>query len=512
MKPFLTILASILTGCGGHFINRRWDRVMFFFLLLVLWLVGAWWFQVWDVTQGDRDGGMSIGGRFVSHTDGMLAGVGVIWLWSVVVTAVDALRDREELRARWTLSGGIGALGLSLFSVALFAYYGWYAWGVYLSGSGGWADERVSVIPQGGGDSFSEWIYFGYGFDDDRGQLPEPPAGDGYLTGRFLYHDAPAEGVKLTVVLNGEYETAPLTTNAEGRFQLRLPPGEWYVSLIKTERWSHKPAGSDAFLVLTGDEPRLSAGSYSRHAFRHDKRGKAVMATAEPSPEALTLVIRDHVRMTWPASDDVPVVADAATSVIEWQGYPDATQYLVELSRVERREMGASYYPVASRQVSGATSLALSTFKIEPGDKEVQEYQVEIYAFDADGRLLSESRSYGTEASFELGAGLQIVDESSLDFAGDVQSLSAEKVQALRKNQDRLDAAALLIDEGLLDSADTLLQRVQGETAPGRLEAVQGYLAAQRGDCALASEWFDKARGGAGQGCVPERYRRGCVE
>jgi hypothetical protein len=107
---------------------------------------------------------------------------------------------------------------------------------------------------------------------------------------------------------------------------------------------------------------------------------------------------------------------------------------------------------------------------------------------------------------------LQIVDESSLDFAGDVQSLSLEKVQALRKNQDRLDAVALLIDEGLLDSADTLLQYVQGESEPGRFEAVQGYLAVQRGDCALANKWFDKALGSAGQACVPERYRRGCAE
>jgi hypothetical protein len=27
MKPLLTILTAIFTGCGGHFINRRWDRV-----------------------------------------------------------------------------------------------------------------------------------------------------------------------------------------------------------------------------------------------------------------------------------------------------------------------------------------------------------------------------------------------------------------------------------------------------------------------------------------------------
>jgi hypothetical protein len=61
---------------------------------------------------------------------------------------------------------------------------------------------------------------------------------------------------------------------------------------------------------------------------------------------------------------------------------------------------------VASHQVSGTTSLALSTFKTIPGgDQVVQEYQVEVYAFDADGRLLSESRSYGAEASFELSAG-----------------------------------------------------------------------------------------------------------
>jgi hypothetical protein len=35
----------------------------------------------------------------------------------------------------------------------------------------------------------------------------------------------------------------------------------------------------------------------------------------------------------------------------------------------------------------------LSEFKTVPGDRQVQEYQVEVYAFDADGRLLSQSRS-----------------------------------------------------------------------------------------------------------------------
>jgi hypothetical protein len=130
--------------------------------------------------------------------------------------------------------------------------------------------------------------------------------------------------------------------------------------------------------------------------------------------------------------------------------------------------MRASYNPVASRQFQGETSLALSTFRTEPGNQGIQEYQVEVCAFAAVGRLLSESRSYGTEASFELGAGLQIVDESNLDFAGDVRSLSLKKIQTLRKNQDRLDAVALLIDQGLLDSA--------------------------------------------GKVCVPQRYRQGWVE
>ena len=78
------------------------------------------------------------------------------------------------------------------------------------------------------------------------------------------------------------------------------------------------------------------------------------MATAEPSSEALTLVIRDHVRVTWPATEDAPVVADAASSVIEWQGYRDATQYQVVLSRVERRKMGASYYVASVRKWEGS--------------------------------------------------------------------------------------------------------------------------------------------------------------
>jgi hypothetical protein len=510
MRSFLTLLVAIVTGVGGHFINRRWDRVMFFFLLLVLWMLASWGYRYWDVTAGGAEGGVSVGGLFVSHTDLLLAGVGFIWLWSVVLTVIDVLRGREDLRARWTLSGAIGALGIALLSVALFAYYGWYAWGVYLSDSGGWADERVSILSDALDESFVEWIYFGRALDG-RERFPEPPAGDGYLTGRFLYHDQPAEGVKLTLVLNGEYETAPLTTDAEGLFQVRVPPGEWFVSLIKTARWSHKPEGVDSFVVLTGDEPRLSEGSYHRPAYSRDERGKAVMATAETADAALTLVIRDHVRLTWPDSDDAPLVADPATSVIEWQAYRDAAQYLVELSRVERRESGASYHTVATRRVNGATSLALSTFKTEPGDRDVEEYQVEVSAFDADGRLLSESLGYGTQASFEIGAGLRIIDESELDFAGDVQGLTLEKVQALRKNRQRLDAAALLIDEGLLDSADTLLQRVEGDAEPGRREALQGYLAAQRGDCVSANDWFDKALESGGQACVPTRYRKGCL-
>jgi len=90
-----------------------------------------------------------------------------------------------------------------------------------------------------------------------------------------------------------------------------------------------------------------------------------------------------------------------------------------------------------------------------------------------------------------------------------VWGTTAEDIEKMLANDKRLDAVAVLIEEGMLDAAEPLLARIDMAPA-GRKEAVTGFLRASQGRCEEATALLEQANAQGGSLCVPAAYWAGC--
>jgi hypothetical protein len=490
------VLLSAFTGVGGHFLNQRWDRALLFFALFgflmflgyavpflsfYLNLPGAW--------------------MFAAFVAGIL-GMGFAWLASLVVTWRDSSPQRLAPPLRWTFSARLGAALSCLLVTGILAYAVmqssmslFAAKSVLSAGSVTGAHDHG---PQRRGKSFWQYLVLG-GLSSSPEALPAPPAGSGILAGKFVYDGKPAAGVTLTLSLNGKYRVSGLTTDALGRFTLKLAPGEWHINHVQTESWDERPDDGE-FILLSGTEGRLRDNDYDRHPLLRSD-GLKVMVSETPLAEPPTFIIRRRVALQWPGKEDRRVEATHKTAIIRWQAYPQATDYVVRIARVERIGRGASYIQTVTRRVPAKTELALADLRAVPGTASGQEYQVTVAAFATDGSFLSETDANMESHSFTLTDVQMLADDSLASVT------SASQMGEAMQNRRRLDAVQVLIEEGLLDEAEKALAKVRGATAPGNREALTGYLRSRQGRCAEAKKSFDQAVATAGKTCVPESWR-----
>lgn len=506
MRTLITMLIAALTGIGGHFLNRRWDRALLFFGLVLLWGIGGGYLMTWYAfTHLSFDPPERLQEIFRIINGITIAGMGVLWVSSLVVTWRDAGKDRTMVQ-RWTVGGTIGAVLLTLICCGYAVSQGFSFYSTTVA---------VQTIPPDEGEAAFEalsdkgpefWQYLGFGgLDDYDRELPPPPEGPGLLRGRFLYEGEPAPGVTLTVTLNGRYRSKELVTDPEGYFTLHVPPGEWFVNVIQTTAWKDKPAGK-SFCLVSGHEDRLVDMKFERHSW-FGRKGVRLLVGEESANEEMTLRIREEIDLAWPPGrgDDQASVAD---SVVEWAPYPGASGYLVEVAGLRREGRTTHYTDLARRKVSGNTRLALSAFTAADGGDAGKEYLVRVYAFAADGTFLSESGRFPEGAIFRLADGKQLVNEKATQVFG--SSLSSEEIETLQKNGEYLDAVKVLIETDLLDAAGSLLQRVDEPSPPGRREVMTGYLMASRGECPQARSAFAEARKKEPEVCIPAEYYQGC--
>lgn len=488
------VLLSAFTGVGGHFLNQRWDRALLFFglfgLLVVLGVASPFLSFYFNLPGHWVIAGFGVG----------ILGIGLTWLVSVVISWRDSSPQCLAPPLRWTLSARVGAtlasmlvtvilvIALMQSSMTLFA-------AISVLGSGYTVGSHDHPIRRGG-KSFWQYLALG-GLRDSPDALPAPPAGAGLLVGKFVYEGKPAVGVRLTLSLNGKYRVTGLLTDAQGRFTLKLPPGDWYINHVQTESWDERPDEGE-FILVGGTEGRLRDNDYARPW--HGEGLKVVVSETPPS-EPQTFIIRKRPELLWPTTKDKQVETTHKAATIRWQAYPQATDYLVRIARIERRDRGVSYFPVISRRVRAKTELALAEVRAVPGTASGQEYQVTVAAFAADGSFLSETESSMDGQSFTL-TDVQMLADDKLASV----STEAQLVETIQ-NRKRLDAAQVLIEEGLLVEAEKTLATVRGATDSGNKDALMGYLRARQGRCAEATKFFDQATALNGKACVLDSWR-----
>lgn len=499
-RNIFAVLLNLTTLIGGHFVNRRWDRAVF--ILGLLLLSGAAYFAYLSISFEQVTDSEDALNRAVFAWQTFVYTAIAVWALSLILTVYD-IRHRSE-QCIGGIAGNLGAIVLSFMMFLVSAVIAWNAL------------VATDVVSLSGSREFnktyfSEYLSFGM-TSGYMGDNDEPPVGEAQITGKVTYNNQPVEGVSVKLGLNDKYQTKRLFSGKDGRFSIKVPAGDWTINLVEIGGWRDRPEGD--FMVLSGHEPMLTGSEYNEHA-NMSMQGLPVIASTDNEALALELVIKPKVSIEWPPlvsyrdRDKEKNEASVQDSQIAWQPYEGASQYVVRVSRMEKDGDSTIYHKMGDYLLT-ETRLPLAAINTVKGTGENKEYTVEVYAFDAQGALLSASDTKYGGASFVLTDGNEIVKKpTEADMRHDIHK---EKLQKFLDNKKRLDAVELLIDEDLLDEADKLMAKVVDSERIARKGILQGYLAAKRGNCELANKLFDEVRDKEGKSCIPVRYQSLCVE
>lgn len=512
----LRILATIITGIGGHYLNRRWDKAVFFLCLFFLYGVAVYIFSMFAY-QSLPLTSENIANEFdqIAKRTSLFFVVGeaAIWLVSIVVTAFDTSRDSERIIVRWTISGVSGAVITSLFSFAFLASTAWTFITVNQS--------RISepdLQPFEGGFSntnetdFYESIYFG-GSPPHSLKLTAPPTGTGILKGRVTYKDTPAVGITLSVTLNSKHKAKNIVTDSNGVFTINLPEGPWTINSIQTKKWLNK-SGLGSYTLYYGGEEKLKGDEYHRYGFGR-RNGLAVHVDTQPGMAHINITINDDIDMLFPDPAAKGTHATISDS-LKWAEHPNADKYYIEVNKVTRKGSTTHYRQVASRLVSKTTSIPLSSFThMKSENTGMAEYSVNLYAFSEDGTLIAEAEKKYPGGTFVLTDG-NVFIEKKLDDQFNLGSIQdrgefEEKIEAISREEQRATAARTLIDEEMLDEAESLLQKMDSEYSQGKKESLMGFIYALQNKCEKANQSFEEASLINPEVCIPDSYKAGCL-
>jgi hypothetical protein len=506
--PIFRALLSALTLFGGHFLSRRIDRVVLIGALLmvvVVVYVTMPWIMALAGHRYDYD-------PFWFFFKLPLLLAGAIALLSAILTYVDA-RKAQQAPLTWTMR--ITGTGMSLvgFFVMFIAVY--FVAFVTVTPPG--SHERSSQAPVVTRVYRTFHAFASFGGGPRTFELPAPPSGPERLRGRIMLDGRGAEGVQLQVILNSKYKLTELRTDSRGIFEIPLPAGTWYVNHVGANGWEGQPEGRE-LLMFSGKEPRREDGHYRVWDPSSDF-GLEVRLPSAPDAVALELELRDAIAMSWPpdagslgrrdGEEAVPTV-ELPNGTLAWKPVAAASEYQVQISHVTRDGDRTSYSPILWRRVP-ASELPLASLpqKAVGTAAAADEYSVQVIAFDAAGRFVSQSDADFNRRLFKLAG----VGRLAREDQGYSSSPSQRKVisDEYETNELRLSLAAKLLDQRKFNEARDTLNQVSGDAPPGRATMLRGRLAALQGDCVTANKLFDQAEVEGGADCVPNEDRRLCT-
>ncbi len=514
-KMILKILASVFTGIGGHYLNRKWDKAILFLCLFVLYLAAIFiffTFSLQNISTSQNEMASELKNTTELIAKAFSMGILLIWIVSLTVTILDDKNKVEPNIIKWTKSGITGAALTSILSsiilvVAVAMFY-------RLS-----MDQIVHTEPTAyesksfgsSSHNFYENLYFG-GLPSNSYNLPAPPSGEGIFKGKISYLNNPAEAVTLSIVLNSKYRAKNIVTDADGTFTVSLPPGTWTINSIQTESWENKPK-EGSYTMYYGGEEKLEGRSYNRHKI-YQKAGYPANVTNEPNTIHINATINKDIHLTWP-NPNAEGVKGTINDAIRWEKYPGATRYYVEIKNIRREGSTTHYKQVTSKILSNKTTIPLSSLKYnKTKGKDETEYAADIYAFSEDGTLIAEFSDTYKGGTFLLSDG-NILIEDDLDDFFDLSSIEnpdklMKKIEAISLNKRRATAVSVLIDDNMLNEAESLLNLIDSKYAQGKKEVLSGYILALQGECSKSNEMFDKALSINPNVCIPDTYKGLC--
>lgn len=502
MKLALLILFNLVTAVGGHFVNRRWDKAFLLFVVMLL-ILSLPWFYLLTASSGFIDP-ESI--KYYPYLQ-----LGIILCFSLLSTSlfvIDFRKPRETAQGMWTKTMTAAA---GVFCLVSTFYMGWFVSSYLISAKqfdssrGPVAQEKGDVAPRKTffrDNFFNEYIYFSFDGVDVSKSMPAPPPGDAVLYGTFVHNGAPVAGIKLDVVLGGEFKVESLVTDTDGRFSFSVTPGIWKINAILVSGWSDKPEGE--YVIVTGREGLVGEDHYYKN--RYESGDLKIDAKSGTSTAIIAMEINPAIRINAPASGTVKSVDDPKGFTVEWEQNDRASFYLVSLSKVTEEGTITSFHPVAQAKTDDL-SIDLSRFTVFDDPGATSTYSVNVNAFDNEGNFVSESKHMGRHM-FAM-SGFKIAGDEVVSELGD--DVSQEKYEEFYQNNRKIAAAETLLENRLVVEAEKVVALITENSRAGKIDALKGYILAVQGDCAQANLHFDKAVKDGGISCLPQNYRQNCL-
>lgn len=429
MRALLASFLSLLSACGGHLLNRRIDRVIFFIAVVLVWFIAsiAIVYEIFLLPSSYTEYGVNLTnlaqGIWISF-----CGFVLIYCVSAIVTYIDA----RNINVSNTRLGILSIVGGSLVSMIGFVVllYSVFLFSLSINRFGGDENGRIYSSSR---NFFWESLYFGGGSSESN--LPLPPAGDGIFLGKVEYLGEGVGNVILSIELNGKYKVEELKTDKAGEFIIKLPIGEWFINNLTIYQWQDAP-GDEKFTLLSGLEPKLDNSHYHGRIYRED--GYPVIVSKEkPEVPLVTAFIRPNVNILWPGKNSDYEVADLSSSVIEWEPYDNATEYVLKFNHVTKRSGGSTTFSSAAHhRVENGVSFPLANLSTKSSSAEVNEYTVQIFTFYDDKKLIGVSDRFTGGASFSLDNNTKIFEKSKRIIGS--SSLSSKPIKGFFKNNRKL--------------------------------------------------------------------------
>ncbi|MEJ2693965.1 MAG: hypothetical protein P8166_13190 [Candidatus Thiodiazotropha sp.] len=519
MRKLSAFTLSLLTVVGGHILNRRTDKALLFFSLLLvvsilnLFLYPLLSFKGWIEPLADIAGFQQLLPVSIATS------LGVVAITSAFISYLDAGTPREG--STLTLPAIIGGALSVLVVLPLSGYMASYAlFSLKLNSQIGDSEtlskgeSRASTtsgsgrIASLGGSGAHFWhdVRYSYEWTPEEKLMPLPK-GDAYLSGRIDYRGKPAAGVTLTGVFNNQFVSDEVTSDDEGMFTFRLAAGDWRLSRIHTTAWSNKPAGT-TFTLIGSAQSQLTEKLYHEGP-EYGSDGLILSAKPEPQPgPILVITIRDSITLDWPSQEGI--AANLSDDSITWHPVTDAATYQLQLHQIEREGSTTTYYPVYWINTD-ATSLPLGQIQTTSAPEgKVNEYQVVVHAFDELGRLLTSSPAHYPMRSFEI-EGRQVPSMQRFpSLRSDTPAITEQEIEQMQEEEKLIDAAMVLAKADMPAAARELMGKIETNHMEQRQDTLEGLVLTAEGQCDAARRHFESINLKWERDCLPDFYEQRC--
>ncbi|MEW8052597.1 MAG: hypothetical protein AB2792_14590 [Candidatus Thiodiazotropha sp.] len=519
MRKLSAFLLSLFTIVGGHILNQRTDKALLFFsLLLVVSILNVFLHPIISLATGPHVASeLYYNQRFLPFA--VFFTLGLVALISAITSYLDARKPSlDKATTPSAILGGILSVLIALIVVGYMSLYVSLNLQLSKKYSGAETQDKSSrqtnTIPEdswvssfsGPNTHFWHNLKYSYEWVPDE-QLTPLPTGEAYLSGRIIYAGKPASGVTLTGVFNNQFISDEITTDSEGRYSFRVPPGEWRLNRINTKRWTDKPPGK-AFTLIGSASSRLSDDLY-HDSPNHVSGDFTVTTKPQPHVDAkLELIIRDNITIAWPNKASMP--ADLESDTITWLPVVDAANYQVQLQHIERQGTTTTYSPVYWVN-SDTTALPLEKIRtMKSNDVAVNEYQVVVHAFDEEGRLLASSPTHFPLRSLTI-QDRQIPSMQLFpSLKSDQVAMTEDEIEQMQKEKKMIDAATVLAEADMPSTARELVAKLSSKHLEKRLDTLEGVILIAEGQCEAARLHFESTNHKWERNCTPDFYKKRC--